>query len=859
MGGRPVTAQSLWLLPGTSSSSTRTSADRLEVLTTLTMVPTFDPFYRDDILVFPSDHPVYQWLCRLPGCERAQNPGDEHCRVHRDELARMRKAGAKKADFLRDAKPLVPRAWHHPPSCVICPSNPAIGRGKLCWNHYNIWNTRRRSGESFDTWCSRQRPYPGFGTCQALVCPDPAGHPVGLCARHMARYTRDGKPGRASVPSKWASNGHTRPPVTYSDWGLFVQWCQNAEVICRNNGKVSLLGLAPLVKAEIQWCLFTHTQGSATATWSPLWVQHLVNHCRAQQIDSLVDLDLGELAHFKRLVAKAMLRYLQPIYLSPADTKEAGFIQTEHFGVFYAGRGHRIELIDVSQRWLRGLLWDMLTLRLTTDPPRSRQPLDQMRRGCIDLSAYLEAQAPGGGHDPALLTAEVMTGFVADLRNRAEHGLESLALVRVGHGPDRRRTTVTKCMMARTFNGARRVLRAALESGAAGALGLDRGFVVALPVGRVPKGRRRPFSDEVARALALEANLRNLEELDPNGRGMREIWEALVLTGRRCSEVLNLRLECIGRLNGLPMFWHDQTKVGNLDDAIRIPERLFERLERRQAETVAWFVDRHRRPPTERERKKIALFPARTSNRNLINSISYTWFNQRFRAWIDTLDIGHCVPHQARHTLATNLLRNGADLTHVKRYLGHVSEEMAEHYVHLANTDPRLEDALQAVWVSGPGSAEPGVLLSEGEPMTRERALALAIDLTRKSTPAEGGFCTYQPVVDGGACPWNLNCENCDKFVMSGADLVYWRRKREQWRMLAERAPDSATADFLHEVFEPTARAIAGLERALEAVGLLEEALALDLRRPQDYFGKVWSLAFRAKELTSRGEDGEAA
>lgn len=43
----------------------------------------------------------------------------------------------------------------------------------------------------------------------------------------------------------------------------------------------------------------------------------------------------------------------------------------------------------------------------------------------------------------------------------------------------------------------------------------------------------------------------------------------------------------------------------------------------------------------------------------------------------------------------------------------------------------------------------------------------------------------------------------------------------------------------MHQVFEPTARAITGLERALEAVGLLDEALALDLRRPQDYFGRL--------------------
>ncbi|UXY25988.1 hypothetical protein [Streptomyces sp. HUAS TT20] len=99
-----------------------------------------------------------------------------------------------------------------------------------------------------------------------------------------------------------------------------------------------------------------------------------------------------------------------------------------------------------------------------------------------------------------------------------------------------------------------------------------------------------------------------------------------------------------------------------------------------------------------------------------------------------------------------------------------------------------------------------------------------------------------------------MDCHNCDKFVLSGADLVYWQRKREQWRMLAERAPTSATADYLHRVFEPTARAINGLERALAAVDLLEEALTLDLRRPQDYFGRVWSTTFRARELARHGD-----
>ena len=67
--------------------------------------------------------------------------------------------------------------------------------------------------------------------------------------------------------------------------------------------------------------------------------------------------------------------------------------------------------------------------------------------------------------------------------------------------------------------------------------------------------------------------------------------------------------------------------------------------------------------------------------------------------------------------------------------------------------------------------------------------------------------------------------------------------------------PTTATADYLHHVFEPTARAIEGLEKALAAVGLLDEALALDLRRPQDYFGRVWATAFRASQLTAVHDD----
>ncbi|MFD6935842.1 hypothetical protein ACFWAP_06765 [Streptomyces goshikiensis] len=48
------------------------------------------------------------------------------------------------------------------------------------------------------------------------------------------------------------------------------------------------------------------------------------------------------------------------------------------------------------------------------------------------------------------------------------------------------------------------------------------------------------------------------------------------------------------------MFWRDQTKVGKLDEAIRIPERLFQRIVARQHKTIARFEQRNGRPPTPR-------------------------------------------------------------------------------------------------------------------------------------------------------------------------------------------------------------------------------------------------------------------
>ncbi|MGW6145065.1 tyrosine-type recombinase/integrase [Streptomyces sp. NPDC055140] len=855
------------------AGSSRTSRDRLEVLTALIAAPSFDPLLRDDVIVMPPDHRTFAWMCGVPECERAVQESTEFCTVHYREWVRRRQehgAAATLAEFLRDVQPLKPRLWARtPPSCLICLDVPAWGNSPLCFLHKNRWRTYRRetrqsngTEQDFHEWVAEQPRLPHFGQCQVVACPETAVHLLGLCRRHFLVYRKDGQPGGASVPNNWGRMltewKKATPVVSYADETEFHRWCRQTSSFYRSDGKLTLMGLRPLVKAEIKWTMFHHTQvpGEQQGTiWALPHIQRIAEECRRHGVNSLADLDLEPNPGCRptrfQSVAKAMLRYLRLIYFTREDSKDAGFIETEQFGVRFPRRGSHWDLTGVSQRWLRDLLWDSISDRLLTKPPRSGMTLDQNRRAFVELSAFLEARAPGGGHDPRVLDKALAIDFVADQRHRAEHRLESLGLQRRGRGDKRtgKPSTVTPIMLSHVFGGCRRILRDALHAGATDQIGLDRAFIVAIPSYRPPVRRRSPFSDDLARALADEGNLRRMEDYDPGDRGLRDSWESLVLTGRRANEVLRVRYDCIARMGGLPLFWHDQTKVGNLDQAIRIPERLFVRIEQRQAKTRALFIQRYGRPPTAAERRDIALYPSNVRNRNLLRSISYGWFQDTFKEWMATLELGHGVPHQARHTLATKLLKNGADLVHVKRYLGQISKEMAEHYVHLAHDDPRLNDALNALWVTGPGAAEPGILLSASEPMTREEAEALSLDLTRKSTPAEGGFCTFQAVVDGGSCPWNLDCHNCDKFVMSGADLVYWHRKREQWRMLAERASDSATADYLHLAFEPTARAIDGLEKALAGVGLLEEALALDLRRPQDYFGRVWSTAFRAQEL----------
>ncbi len=845
--------------------ASRVHKDRLELLSALISSPTFDPLFRDEVIFIPPDHPVFAWACNVPKCGRPRSEStDKLCCSHHEDWLIAEATNQSMLDFLAGAEPLATSYGANSKYCRICGDRPAFNSSTLlCKRHHRRWyiDEKRYGSSGFEEWISNQEPLPGYGTCLCLACYDAAASPLGLCHGHSDRYTAGGKPGRAELPWQWARNLEPRGlpvDVRIENPREFREWCAKQSPIQRI-GVLNLLGLQPVVSSEIRWGLYAHTLDTDPLCWQAYEIQRLINHCRDRGHGSIFDLE-SELSDRKlvdprvAMVAREMIDRLRPVYFSPSDTREAGFIETDHFGHRFPAAASYFDLSGVRQRWLRDLLWDHLAEVLRSpNPPRSRGPFDSLRRAAVELGAYLALHAPEEGEVPALLTAEHADGFVADQRRREKNKMASLGVKR----PDKKASIVTATTRRIVFNHIRTLLYGALESGRAEEILLSRDFITKFPYGGSDnRASRNPYSDDVARALADDANLTAFAvKFDPYDRGLRDVWEVILATGRRCSEVLLLRLDCVGRYGGLPILWHDQTKVGNLNEAIRIPERIYDLIQARQEKTLERFERRQGRRPTAEERTDIALFPTHVRNRSEQKAISYGFFSRSFSLWVEEMDLPPSVPHQARHTLATNLLRAGATLAHIRRYLGQVSDRMAEHYAKVTNAD--LEGVLQTIWVAGPSAAEPGKLLSAPhEPMKREEAVSLAIDLSRRSAPADGGFCTFQPVVDGSACPWNLNCHGCDKFVMSGADLLYWRRKQEQWRSIAERAPDDATADYLHKVFEPTARAITGLERALSSVGLLEEALTLDLRRPQDYFNRVWSTAFSVEDLSELADAG---
>lgn len=190
-----------------------------------------------------------------------------------------------------------------------------------------------------------------------------------------------------------------------------------------------------------------------------------------------------------------------------------------------------------------------------------------MMKGLEEVSLFL-TERPDEGLDPTLLTRRDIDLLLLDLRRREQHQLPKRGLDRTG-GERRIVTPATRRNYLKSMAG---FFGRVGEKGWGRELGLPVEFAIEqedVPK-RMAKQSPRPFSDEVAQALANPASLDLLATLDEADVGARDIWAIQVSAGRRIGEVLQLRWDCLVELDGQPYLYYDPTKVGKLDEAIPI-------------------------------------------------------------------------------------------------------------------------------------------------------------------------------------------------------------------------------------------------------------------------------------------------
>ena len=147
----------------------------------------------------PRGHPIYRWECVVRACERTRTGGSDLCTVHQQEWAAqsLRRRGqggvrgrarglerpsGRKRSSAGSARSGPPRTGSCGYASGTCPGGPLTSSRKARM-------PISRSG------LSREHAFDGYGTCAAVVCPNLAESPLGLCPWHSSRYRRDGSPG----------------------------------------------------------------------------------------------------------------------------------------------------------------------------------------------------------------------------------------------------------------------------------------------------------------------------------------------------------------------------------------------------------------------------------------------------------------------------------------------------------------------------------------------------------------------------------------------------------------------------------------------------------------------------------------
>ena len=164
--------------------------------------------------------------------------------------------------------------------------------------------------------------------------------------------------------------------------------------------------------------------------------------------------------------------------------------------------------------------------------------------------------------------------------------------------------------------------------------------------------------------------LHGLETLSPDDVKFRTIIEVLYSTGARINEIEKLTREDIDLDAGYLVIREDKERQDR-----RAP------LTESAREYLGIYLDSLKHEPG---RKIFIHGKERTLNR---------WINDRLKRITKRLNLPRITCHSLRHTIATHLIKEGADLREVQEYLGHRKIKNTEIYTRLLPED--LKEAVE--------------------------------------------------------------------------------------------------------------------------------------------------------------------
>jgi len=198
-----------------------------------------------------------------------------------------------------------------------------------------------------------------------------------------------------------------------------------------------------------------------------------------------------------------------------------------------------------------------------------------------------------------------------------------------------------------------------------------RGYLGSNPVAaiRTPKQERR-----LPKCLTYEQIQRLLDapsETDLLGVRDRAMLETIYSTGVRVSELVSLNINDVDFLGGMLHIKGkgNKERLSPVGQAAMLAIKKYLRMRQEQAEAKQQFDDQ-------------ALFVNKHGKRLSTRSVRRKLDKYLTEAGLDP----SISPHTLRHSFATHLLNNGADLRSVQELLGHQSISTTQIYTHLTTT-----------------------------------------------------------------------------------------------------------------------------------------------------------------------------